>query len=262
MGTGPTKSLRTPLRSLELARIGSQLFVYDSATRDQTATSPLFDTFATRLSAQPLNLEDRRTVLADAVKALPDELQKSVAAETTKALPDQLQKDIAAETAQILPGEVKRDAVVETVQSLATEAKKDVATEAAKALPDELQKSVAAEATESLPDEVKRDVVNKAVQGMPTVDRKDIATRAFQDLTAKDRQDVAGNPSQYVTDQIWLTIVRTFSAVLFFSAIGLLYVSIWPPQGESNPTQVMLPVFTSIAGILAGFIGGRASAGG
>jgi hypothetical protein len=49
-----------------------------------------------------LNLEDRRTVLADAVKALPDELQKSV----------------AAETAQILPGEVKRDAV-ETVQSLA-----------------------------------------------------------------------------------------------------------------------------------------------
>jgi hypothetical protein len=40
---------------LELARIGSQLFVYDSATRDQTAAPPLFDTFATRLSAQPLS---------------------------------------------------------------------------------------------------------------------------------------------------------------------------------------------------------------
>lgn len=97
---------------------------------------------------------------------------------------------------------------------------------------------------------------------MPTSDKKDIATKAFQDLSPKDRQDVAGNPTQQVTDKIWLTIVRTFSAVLFASAIGLLYVSIWPPQGESNPTQVMLPVFTSIAGILAGFIGGRASTGG
>jgi hypothetical protein len=39
-------------------------------------------------------------------------------------------------------------------------------------------------------------------------------------------------------------------------------VSIWPPPRDANPTQVMLPVFTSIAGILAGFISGRASAGG
>jgi hypothetical protein len=49
---------------LELARIGSQLFVYDSATCDQTATPPLFDTFATRLSVQPLihpNVEKRRS---------------------------------------------------------------------------------------------------------------------------------------------------------------------------------------------------------
>jgi hypothetical protein len=42
------------VRDLELARIGSQLFVFDSATCDQTAAPPLFDTFATRLSAQPL----------------------------------------------------------------------------------------------------------------------------------------------------------------------------------------------------------------
>src|SRR5215211_6722431 len=39
---------------LELARIGSQLFVFGSSTCDQTAASPLFATFATRLSAQPL----------------------------------------------------------------------------------------------------------------------------------------------------------------------------------------------------------------
>src|ERR671911_1272176 len=40
---------------LELARIGSQLFVFDSATSDQTVVSPLFDTFDTHLSAQPLS---------------------------------------------------------------------------------------------------------------------------------------------------------------------------------------------------------------
>src|SRR5829696_3140465 len=39
---------------LELARIGSQLFIFGSATCDQIASSPLFDTFTTRLSAQPL----------------------------------------------------------------------------------------------------------------------------------------------------------------------------------------------------------------
>jgi hypothetical protein len=37
----------------ELARIGSQLFVFGSSTCDQTAASPLFETFATRLSTQP-----------------------------------------------------------------------------------------------------------------------------------------------------------------------------------------------------------------
>ena len=39
---------------LELARIGSQLFVLTSAACDQTASLLLFDKFATRLSAQPL----------------------------------------------------------------------------------------------------------------------------------------------------------------------------------------------------------------
>src|SRR5215210_9118851 len=46
---------------LELARIGSQLFVFGSSTCDQTAASPLFETFATRLSAQPLRGQDPRS---------------------------------------------------------------------------------------------------------------------------------------------------------------------------------------------------------
>src|SRR5215207_8092472 len=46
------------LIALEAARIGSQLFAFDSATSDQMATPRLFDTFATRLSAQALSNTD------------------------------------------------------------------------------------------------------------------------------------------------------------------------------------------------------------
>jgi hypothetical protein len=43
------------LASLELARIGSQLFAIDSAKSDQMAAPRQYDTFTTRLSAQPLS---------------------------------------------------------------------------------------------------------------------------------------------------------------------------------------------------------------
>jgi len=195
---------------------------------------------------EQLSPEDRKTVLAEGINTLSDSLQKDVATETARALPDSLQQEVAAETVQTLPGEVQ----------------KDVAAEATRTLPTEDKKEIVAEAARTLPDEVKRDVVAKAVQAMPAEDRKDIAVRAFHDLSAKDQQDVAGNPSQRVTDMIWLMVVGTFSAVLLVSAIGLLFVAIFPPQGNTDAVQVMLPVFTSIAGILAGFIGGRASAGG
>ncbi len=42
------------IHSLELARIGSQRFAFNSATCDQIVAPPLFVTFTTRLSAQPL----------------------------------------------------------------------------------------------------------------------------------------------------------------------------------------------------------------
>jgi hypothetical protein len=53
--------------AIELARVGSQLFVFGLATYDQTAVKRLFDTFTIRLSAQPLSkkiigYEDSRKV--------------------------------------------------------------------------------------------------------------------------------------------------------------------------------------------------------
>src|SRR5215203_1357896 len=208
-----------------------------------------------------LSDEHQKDVATETAKALPDELQKDVATETAKTLPDELQKDVAAETTQTLLSGDKKGVVVEAAQTLSNETQRDVAAETARVLPDQLTKDIVAEAAKALPHEVKKDVVANTVRDMPKEDKKDIASTALENLTRKEREDIVGNPTQRVTDQIWLTIVRTFAVVLFVSAMGLLYVSIWPPEGETNPTQVMLPVFTSIAGILAGFIGGRASAG-
>jgi hypothetical protein len=158
--------------------------------------------------------------------------------------------------------EVWKEVATEATRALPPEAKKDVAAETAQTLPPEAKKDVAADAVQALPPETKKDLVVNAIRDLPEEDQKDVAGRTIQELKPKDRLDVFGNPSQVVTDKIWLTIVRTFAAVLLVSAIALLYVSIWPPPGDANSTQVMLPVFTSIAGILAGFISGRASASG
>lgn len=188
-----------------------------------------------------------RQAIKDNIGKLGPEAQRTLLAEVVRtSFSPEVRKEIASQATQALPNELQKDAVTEATQTLPTEAKKEIASEV----------------TQALPAEVKKDFVTRTVQDLPQEDKKDIAVRAFQDLSAKDKQDVAGNPSQYVTDQIWLTIVRTFAAVLVASALGLLFVSIWPPESESNPTQVLLPVFTSIAGILAGFISGRASAGG
>lgn len=141
--------------------------------------------------------------------------------------------------------------------------KKDLATAATQDLPDADKKDLATAATQALPTEDRMDIATVATQGLPPEEKKNIAISAVQTLPPEQKQEVqkaAGNPSQKVTDQIWLMVVGTFSAVLLISGIGLLYVAIWPPPGGSNSTQVLLPVFTSIAGILAGFISGRASA--
>jgi hypothetical protein len=92
--------------------------------------------------------------------------------------------------------------------------------------------------------------------------KKEVATTALQGLSAKDQAEVASQiqgPTQQVTNLIWQIIVGTFAAVVSLFGIGLLYVAILPPLSGSDSTQVLLPVFTSIAGILAGFILGRAS---
>jgi hypothetical protein len=109
----------------------------------------------------------------------------------------------------------------------------------------------------------KTEVATTALQtlGSKAVDaKKDIATTALQMLPPDKQQEVIGQiqgPTQRVSDRIWQWIVGAF-AIVFVGGSGTLVASVF--FLEVAQIQVLLTVFTTVAGILAGFISGRASA--
>ena len=70
-------------------------------------------------------------------------------------------------------------------------------------------------------------------------------------------------PTQPVTDRIWQIIVWAFAIVLVGVA-GALIAAIFLLETvqQAEHIQILLTVFTTAAGILAGFISGRASSSG
>ena len=111
--------------------------------------------------------------------------------------------------------------------------------------------------------EAKTEVATTALQtlGSNAVDaKKEIATTALQMLPPDKQQDVIGQiqgPTQKVSDRIWQWIVGAF-AIVFVGGSGTLVASVF--FLDVAQIQVLLTVFTTVAGILAGFISGRASA--
>ena len=68
-------------------------------------------------------------------------------------------------------------------------------------------------------------------------------------------------PDQAMTNDIWRWIVRTFAFVLGAATVALLaavLVSFWR-KVDPAMIQIVLTVFTTTAGILAGFVSGRMS---
>ena len=113
--------------------------------------------------------------------------------------------------------------------------------------------------------DAKKAIATTAVQtlGASAVDaKKEIATTVLQTLSHEERQEVFGQvqgPSQVVSDRIWQWVVGAF-AIVFIGGSGTLVASVF--FLEVAQIQVLLTVFTTVAGILAGFISGRASATG
>lgn len=134
----------------------------------------------------------------------------------------------------------------------AVEAKKEAATTAVQALgPDNV--------------EAKKDVATATLQTLGTNAvgaKKDIAAAAMQSLPPEAQEDLLvqlQGPSRKVSDRIWQWIVAAF-AIVFVGGTGSLVAAVFMLQAEQ--IQVLLTVFTTVAGILAGFISGRASSSG
>ncbi|CAN5187067.1 MAG: hypothetical protein ACR2HO_03350 [Rubrobacteraceae bacterium] len=110
--------------------------------------------------------------------------------------------------------------------------------------------------------EATRDAVIKAVKSADGDEAQELITEAINaasNRTAKSAIDKAGL-SPETLDQIWLFIVKTFGYVLCGSAVALavtVLLDVFYPV-EPDHVQIMLTVFTTVAGILAGFITGQA----
>jgi hypothetical protein len=90
-----------------------------------------------------------------------------------------------------------------------------------------------------------------------------VVTAAAQQLSDQAEREVAGSlqPSASATDLIWKIIVFSFAisfGVSILGLIGVVLLSVFYDVNQAN-IQVLLTIVTTVGGILAGFISGRAS---
>jgi hypothetical protein len=129
-------------------------------------------------------------------------------------------------------------------------------------LPQTHSEHLVAEVLNAAPLEAKKTAVSEAVQSVPLEARRSIAREAVESLSSREQRELALQfaPTQDVTDQIWLIVVRAFRWVLWAATVALILgvgVSLFRPV-DIALVQILLTVFTTVAGIFAGFIGGKA----
>jgi hypothetical protein len=124
------------------------------------------------------------------------------------------------------------------------------------------QKEAVAEAVRALPPEDRKDAAADAVQALSPEAKKDVAAQTISTLSSEDRKDLGQlfQPSQDVANWIWLIIVLAFALVFVGSTIAFFVAAL--SLERAGNIELLLTVVTTIAGILAGFISGRSSAGG
>src|ERR687894_471712 len=115
----------------------------------------------------------------------------------------------------------------------------------------------------NLSPEAKQSVATETIQALPPETKKTVATEMARALSPEDQADLVGRlqgPTQQITNRIWQVIVWTFAIVLVLSVGALIVAAFWTKRAGTN-IQILLTVVTTVAGILAGFVSGRASSG-
>ena len=155
--------------------------------------------------------------------------------------------DAVAAAVNALPDEAKAGVVASAIQDMADPETAGVLSTALKDLGDEETAEVVTSGLRSLTDNATADVVASAMQTLPDDHKAEVLDRFA--------------PDQAMTNDIWRWIVRTFAIVLVAATLALttaVLISFWQPV-DAAMMQMLLTIFTTTAGILAGFVSGRAS---
>jgi len=167
-------------------------------------------------------------------------------ADLIRNLGDEDKEVVAAQRADSAPLGAKKTAVVDTNQSAHNgEEREDIA-----------------RVIHAAPLDTRKVAVKEAVISASPENKKDVAREAMESLPATDRQELANqfHPTQGVTDRVWLMVVDAFRWVLWGAALALVAaigVALFR-EVDAAYVQILLTVFTTVAGIFAGFISGKA----
>jgi hypothetical protein len=171
-----------------------------------------------------------------------------------------------AKTTNGAPDDPNQAAAISAIDRVSESSRKEVAMHAARTVPDRQKAEVAAAAVLSAPDANKASVASAAVNAVPDSNKVDAISAALRAAPSSVGDELIDRlmPDQAVTNKIWLSIVSTFAVVLvvvMLALIGAIFVGFWR-KTDAAMIQILLTVFTTSAGILAGFISGRASTSG
>ncbi len=197
-----------------------------------------------------LNEEDRQAAATELVRDV---------------LPDEAKMVVATEAMKTASGEAQQELITQAVKSADTvEAKKAAATAAVKTAVDGEKNEVVAQVVRSADTvEAKQAAAAAAVNSASPENRVKVAGEAVEQLSPQQQKEVARQflpITPGTADRIWVTVVDAFKWVLWGATLALVMaigVALFYEVDQAL-IQILLTVFTTVAGIFAGFIGGKA----
>lgn len=198
-----------------------------------------------------LSERDKQAVAAKLVReVLHDEAKMAVATEAMKTTSSKVQQELVTHAVKNVDTiEAKKAAVAEAVETAVDGEKSEVVAQAVSVAPLAAKKAATAEAVNSASFENKVKVASEGVEQLSPTQQKELV----------DRLSI----TQVTADEIWRTVVGAFKWVLWGATLALVAaigVALFREVDQAL-IQILLTVFTTVAGIFAGFIGGKALGG-
>ena len=99
-------------------------------------------------------------------------------------------------------------------------------------------------------------LIQQATSRLEPEKQKDAAVRILKSLPKEEQdatvEEALGPPSNPVRDFVWKVAVLAFASVIIISTIALAVNVFYAPVKESTANQMILTLFTSAVGFLAG----------